>query len=102
MFPGKGYHGTGAKFSEFDLSKGSDIPGSLVGKLGVSEADEPGMAELSASLAARKDGAANILPLRYDPGKSGTVTLDQAKSLPWMAACLLPCAKTTGAKVLFG
>ena len=80
MFPGKGYHGTGTKFSEFDLSKGSDVSGSLVGQLGVSVADEPGMAGLFANQAARKGGAANILPLRYDPGKSGTVTLDQAKS----------------------
>ena len=76
MFPGKGYHGTGAKFSEFDLSKGSDVSGSLVGKLGVSVADEPGMAGSFANQAAHKGGASNILPLRYDPGKSGIITLD--------------------------
>ncbi len=95
MFPGKGYHGTGAKFSEFDLSKGSDVSGSLVGQLGVSVADEPGMAGLFANQAARKGGAANILPLRYDPGKSGTITLDGSELDKEVAGAVIAGEKDT-------
>jgi len=67
------FHGTASNIEKFDLSKGGDVSGSLVGRLGVSLALEPSVANEFASLAG--DQGSNVMKVFHKAEKPASLRL---------------------------
>ena len=75
------YHGTASDFPEFNLFEGGAVSRSPVGKLGISLADNPSLADEFALLAQKKVGdqkgnaGANVLPLVHRINRGASMLL---------------------------
>lgn len=84
------YHGSGSPdIKAFDLARGGATSGSEVGRMGVSVALEPEVADEFAAIAAKKTGGnAQTYPLLVRKSKAAAVTLDGSETNQEIAATL--------------